>query len=238
MFKLFRQAGAVMMLLIGVNFFNGEAAVGHTIGNIIEPELKPSILAKSIVKLESSENVKGEFPLAEFTCSLGWNARELIAVDRGNGQAHSWRKFASVHDSLLRGNEGGVKRELVDFNVYPICHVFGRSLTTICEPETELRCQSVTPAVSRGFFDRDVGPQLNTRGSYLPISYKYQTAGNKGEKYGRERDYSVMLIADDIAEPDEDGFTPKDYRSMKSGAVFVGGLIIALIVAFVAGRNP
>jgi hypothetical protein len=58
------------------------------------------------------------------------------------------------------------KRELVDFNIYPICHIFGRRLTAIFEPEIELRCQSVTAAVSRGFFDSDVGPQLALGGSF------------------------------------------------------------------------
>jgi len=191
-----------MLLLIGANLLNSKSAVGRTVGNIIEPEFKATVGIKSIVKFELPKNVKGDFSTAEFLGLFGGrNARERIAVERRSGQAHGWWQFESAHYFLLRRNEDRVKREFVDFNIYPIRHPISWRLTTIFEPETELRRErelrrgSVIIADRCGFFDGDISTQL----PFGRLSSVTQLAENnpyKGNRSYREqtREYGKWII--------------------------------------------
>jgi len=183
--RLLLQAVAVIMLLIGFNFVNDECSATHTFWKIYQPKLEPTRLAESVVKIKSSENVKGDFTLAKFPFVLGRNACDIIAVDRSTGEPHGWGQFESAHYFILRRNEARVKREFMDFNIYPIYHVIGGSLTTIFEPKAELRRQRVT-AESSGVFDGQIGPQLLLR-SFLRASYQI-TGGDPQKDSGKSND--------------------------------------------------
>ena len=65
-----RQASEVT-LLIEFNFFNSKVAIGHTVFSVSEPIFETMRFIESVGKIESPENVKGDFPVIEFVGMLG-----------------------------------------------------------------------------------------------------------------------------------------------------------------------
>src|ERR1700730_13437283 len=134
-----------MVLLIGFDFFDSDLAAGHIL-QIHETELKPAPLAESVVKFESTKNVKGDFPLKEFTGALVRNTYNIIGVNRPSREPHGWRHFECADCFFVRRKEVRGQGGLADFNVCPIFTVIGWRLATVFEPKQELRRQRVATA--------------------------------------------------------------------------------------------
>lgn len=198
-----RQAGAVV-LLIGFNFVNGGSAACHTVRPIYEPKLKPTVFAESIGKIELPENIKGDLPFTEFNDLLmGRNARDFISVQMARINARRGGQIEFTADCFLRRRiEARIKRDLANFDVYPIHSVVGWRLTTISERKTELRRErEIEPgrqgviAFGHDVFDGDISPQLPF-GRLSRISQLTKNNQDQRESSYREqaREYGERII--------------------------------------------